>query len=491
MKEIVAQNQVELGSARCIQLALSGIKFRLFRSSITIVILGLAVAFLAHMLAYSVMSGTTERAIWTELEDERTLGVRFRRLESPDAFATLLFQFQKQDAHRLSEYAQWGGLDDREMEQTLRRAELVAEFERAVRRVNVRQRAILAGDRTEVELLDYIVDPDALEAFLTRSRQIEVSIPLGSAERLESLVTEEWPALQETLHRVREGHREAIARLERRLDGRTVTEALIQTPEDVKQAAAEARFSTEAYDFDRLAAFARDARTQRQIEGAIGELHIRRALAARLNLPPAEVHNLRVMEWIAADRRNAAEFDQLLSEAEDLEVIGADNLMRVAAHFLHFRRLQRLVPQAPNLEAADTFFGLDESGRWLILLAFLVCVIGVANAMLMSVTERFTEIATMKCLGAMDKFIMMMFVFESAIQGLVGGIFGALFGVFLAWVRGASEYGGQLVVGEVFGTVLISAVLSLVVGILLAVLAAVGPSLAAARLAPMEAMRVD
>ena len=491
MKEIVAQNQVELGSARCIQLALSGIKFRLFRSSITIVILGLAVAFLAHMLAYSVMSGTTERAIWMELEAERTLGVRFRRLESPDAFATLLLHFQKQDAHRLTEYRLWGGLDDQEMEQTLRRAALVAEFEQAIRRVNVRQRAILAGDRSEVDLLDYIVNPDALAAFLERSRQIEVSIPLGSAERLETLVKEEWPALQETLHRVREGHREAVSELEQRLGGRTVTEALIQTPEAVEQAAAAAQFSTGAYDFARLAAFARDARSQRQIEGAIGVLHIRQALAVRLNLSPAEVHNLRVMEWIAADQQHAAEFDQLLREAGGLETIGADNIMRVATHYLHFRRLQRLVPQEPDLEAADTFFGLDESGRWLILLAFLVCVIGVANAMLMSVTERFTEIATMKCLGAMDKFIMMMFVFESAIQGLVGGIFGALFGVFLAWVRGSSEYGGQLVVAGVFGTVLISALLSLVVGILLAVLAAVGPSLAAARLAPMEAMRVD
>lgn len=491
MKEIIARNQVELGSARCIQLALSGIKFRLFRSSITIVILGLAVAFLAHMLAYSVLSGITERTIWTELEEERALGVRFRRLESPDAFATLLYHVRKQDPHRLAEYVLWGELNEDEMEQTLRRAERVGEFEQAMRKMNNRQRAILAGDRNEVELLNYITRPVTLNAFMERCRQIEVTIPMGGSGQLETLVTEEWPALQATLHRIREGHREAISQLERRLGGRTVSEALVQTPDEVERAAADAGFSTGTYAFDRQAAFALDARFQRQIEGAIGSLRIRQALAGRLNLPPTEVHSIRVMEWIASDIRHAVEFDQLLVDAEGLEAIGAENLTRVATHFLHFRRLQRLVPRAPDLEAADTLFGLDESGRWLILLAFLVCAIGVANAMLMSVTERFTEIATMKCLGAMDKFIMMMFVFESAIQGVVGGIFGALFGIFLAWARGASEYGGQLVVVDVLGTVLLSAGLSLFVGILLAVLAAVGPSLAAARLAPMEAMRVD
>jgi putative ABC transport system permease protein len=491
MKEIVAKNQVELGSARCIQLALSGIMFRLFRSSITIVILGLAVAFLSHMLAYSVIFSTTEREIWTELEDERMLGVQLRRLESPDAFGSLLLHFQRQTPNRLAEYRHWGELDEKEMEQSLLRAGLVAEFEQAIRNFNNRQRAILAGDRNEIELLEYIGSTEAMDLFLERCRQIEVSIPLGGRAELEALVTEEWPALQKILHRVRVGHRHAIARMEEELGSRSISDSLVRNPEEVKQAAGSAGFSIEAYDFEGIAAFARDARYQRQIEETISSLGIRRALASRWNLAPSDVHSLRLMEWIARDHANAVEFDQILTETEGGESIGPDTLFRVATQSLHFRRLQTLVPQAPDPEAEDSLFGLDVSGRWLILLAFLVCVIGVANAMLMSVTERFTEIATMKCLGAMDKFIMMMFVFEAAIQGLVGGILGAFFGVFLAWLRGASEYGSTLVLADVFGTVVISALVAMVVGILLAVLAAMGPSYAAARLAPMEAMRVD
>ena len=56
---------------------------------------------------------------------------------------------------------------------------------------------------------------------------------------------------------------------------------------------------------------------------------------------------------------------------------------------------------------------------WLISLSLLVCVVGIANAMLMSVTERFREIGTMKCLGALDSFIMTIFLMESGLQGLI------------------------------------------------------------------------
>ena len=44
--------------------------------------------------------------------------------------------------------------------------------------------------------------------------------------------------------------------------------------------------------------------------------------------------------------------------------------------------------------------GKEPRQAWLVTMSLVVCVIGIANAMLMSVTERYQEIGTMKCLGA-------------------------------------------------------------------------------------------
>ena len=112
--------------------------------------------------------------------------------------------------------------------------------------------------------------------------------------------------------------------------------------------------------------------------------------------------------------------------------------------------------------------------------------------MLMSVTERFSEIATMKCLGAMDRFVMLMFVFEAVIQGVVGGLIGAVVGIALAVMRGALDYGALLAEAtNALAQIALAVTASLGVGVVLAALAAVGPSWIAARLAPMEAMRVE
>ena len=117
---------------------------------------------------------------------------------------------------------------------------------------------------------------------------------------------------------------------------------------------------------------------------------------------------------------------------------------------------------------------------------------GVANAMLMSVTERFTEIATMKCLGAMDRFVMQMFVLEALIQGAVGGLVGLVLGLLLSVLRALVEFGSlaNLATGAA-GAVGLAMLAALLCTMLLAALSAVGPSYVAARLSPMEAMRVE
>jgi ABC-type antimicrobial peptide transport system permease subunit len=129
--------------------------------------------------------------------------------------------------------------------------------------------------------------------------------------------------------------------------------------------------------------------------------------------------------------------------------------------------------------------------RWLIGLALLVAFVGILNAMLMSVTERFREIGTMKCLGALDSFIIKLFLIESLFQGLVGTVLGVLAGLLLSIVSTWSTYGRFTWENVPWTDLIRGVVLCTAIGIGLTVAGALYPAWSAARMQPIEAMRSD
>ena len=168
--------------------------------------------------------------------------------------------------------------------------------------------------------------------------------------------------------------------------------------------------------------------------------------------------------------------------------------VQIRAAFERARRQLQLEDVVGSAESSAASEGGKPSPRSLVLigLSLLVCVIGVTNALVMSVTERFSEIATMKCLGALDRSVMLMFVFEAAFQGLLGGVIGVVLGTLLACIRGLIEFGALLVLdGGVMLGFAQAALLCVTTGLVLSALAATLPAWLASRLAPMEAMRVE
>jgi hypothetical protein len=127
---------------------------------------------------------------------------------------------------------------------------------------------------------------------------------------------------------------------------------------------------------------------------------------------------------------------------------------------------------------------------WIVGISLLVTVLGVANALLMSVTERFREIGTMKCLGALSAFIRTLFLIESSLIGLAGSLVGVVVGALLPMVAYSFVFRFGLVFGSMpYGTLFISAAGAVVVGTLLAVLAAIYPARFASRMVPASALR--
>lgn len=128
---------------------------------------------------------------------------------------------------------------------------------------------------------------------------------------------------------------------------------------------------------------------------------------------------------------------------------------------------------------------------WLVSLSLLVCVVGITNAMLMSVTERYREIGTMKCLGALDKFIVELFLLESSFQGLAGSIGGVIIGCLFMTLSNMASYGMEPISVFPVLPVLEYALFSVVAGLILSIVGALYPAYRAAKMPPADAMRTE
>ena len=147
----------------------------------------------------------------------------------------------------------------------------------------------------------------------------------------------------------------------------------------------------------------------------------------------------------------------------------------------------------PGVAAGDEAGKLSASPkeRWIVILSLLVCTVGIVNAQLMAVTERFREIGTMKCLGALDRFILRLFLLEAGMQGLVGAFIGAILGAVFGLLVGLVRFGLAAAANLSALDLLATLGISVAVGAGLSLLGVVYPAAVAARMRPIEAMRAQ
>ena len=121
---------------------------------------------------------------------------------------------------------------------------------------------------------------------------------------------------------------------------------------------------------------------------------------------------------------------------------------------------------------------------WIARISLLVGGIGVMNIMLVSVTERTREIGLKKALGARKKRILFQFLTEAAVLTLLGGIIGVAVGIALAYIIS----GVSAVPVAISGTAIVVAVLfSTLIGVIFGLI----PSVKAANMNPIDALRYE
>jgi putative ABC transport system permease protein len=124
--------------------------------------------------------------------------------------------------------------------------------------------------------------------------------------------------------------------------------------------------------------------------------------------------------------------------------------------------------------------------------SLLVGAVGIANTMFTSVLEKTKEIGTMKAIGAKNRDILMIFLFNSAMVGLVGGIFGIILGALVSALF--PMIGVSMTSPESETNISLSPhlmIFGLSLAILIGVVSGVVPAYRASKLKPVDALRYE
>jgi putative ABC transport system permease protein len=348
---------------------------------------------------------------------------------------------------------------------------------------------LLAGNNP-YSLAVLLADSIKLGEFALRAGQLRLRLPLLETGELSRLLAYEAPFARRAIERIRTGQAFACAKVLTAAEDRPFTGLFAARDAEFSAAIRNAGFVIGSADYEELVKQSAAEIESGNFSALLDRPETREAVARLTGTTTADVNLPGLIEW-AGGRLGAEKAAAAINKTlPDSLRVKESSVVQIVSDYRRTTGLQKIAGDEEPYRRTG-LLSLPPRTMWLILVSFLVCVIGISNTMLMSVTDRFNEIATMKCLGAVDGFIMTLFVFEAMVQGVIGSFIGVLLGVSLSFTRAASGFGMTAFESMPVTDIIAAGAISFFMGIIIAALAATWPSWAAARLAPMEAMRVE
>lgn len=532
MKVVEVKDQVRLSLRKCFELVFSGIQYRLFRAIVTVTIMALAVAFLMTMLTEGLVARQVAGAIREQTAPRDAFVFWVSRLKAPMSEEELNAQLVAMTPgdERWEESKTWGKRDgekpsDEELAELVPLAREQKKYLAFFAGLPKGDLSVLVERARGTEIFARLASERDFDDFFVKLRQLGRRLPdpgqTGDDMQAFKAFLNKRRAAGPLRQRIRAGHEKALESVKTLLQGQEPRRALAELDTPMVGELRERGFHMTEAEMRTVRDQALLRLDYERIERTITIPLVKQRLADRIGEKVANVNahmlfstlsssggvrwffsvldkvrqTLKELESAQQDRR------KLTPQERDLLVfkgfiegfdLPAERIEKVARAKLAESRLSIVEASVLDSSGVDEgVLGFSTRTVWLILVSLLVCVVGIANAMLMSVTERFREIATMKCLGATDGFIMTNFILESCMQGLAGGIIGVLLGFLLGSLRSGGKYGWMAMSHIPVMEISVCAAGAIVVGVVLSALAAVYPAWVAARLAPMEAMRIE
>ncbi len=491
MKSINIADQPWLSMRRTISITVDGIRYRLFRASVTVAVIVVAVAFLMNILAESLIKRSVASNTRERIDTSRVIYNWSAKLTSPGSQESIIIELAncglESDLYR--ETQRFAAMNDEEMASFHNHAQKIVFIFDFFNGLDYAKRRAMIHTASGLEILNRLRTPENMEQFklaLSRIRSVHFDMNFADLDA----VLAKGPDIRKQVGTIITARRNAIADINQTLKGKTILEKLATADGPFGDTIRQAGF---IFDAEKTAPLVAD-QAQRlldilALEESMEERPTRQLIAQQANILPADVNVMMMWKYLDGKRFATRYLEKMQEGGLNIAGLDPDRLVDLAQSRKENAALLRA--ERLTLDAGKGFLGLGERLGWLLFVSMLVCGIGITNAMMMAVTERFNEIATLKCLGALDGFIMIMFVLESCFMGIVGGIIGSILGGVIGLGRMLAAFGVNFLGAIPIGDILLGMLMSVLLGTILAAIAAVLPSFKAARLAPMEAMRVE
>lgn len=490
MKTIQILDQPRLSLGRTVRITVDGIRYRLFRSSVTLAVIAVAVAFLMNIVSESVVKSSAGVSVRRQLGERRLVLRWVARLTGAPGTEALISELAgvKPGSGDYDEIRRIGGLSEDEMRHVCAEARRARNYFNFFESIGYDRSRMLVHTAAGTEICERLRIPGKFEEFKERLKSMKSVRFVTPLDEFETDLAS-WPEFVAALDRVRGGYRAAVAKLDAARGEQSVLRAIAEGKPEWVHAIRAAGFDCHEATVALLGRQARQLLDVNNVERTIQDRLICQVVSQNLDILPADVTVKELWALLGTRRGAEAYLARTQERGVNLGSLDAAALVRLAREQKKDDALAEA--ERNTAHAGGGWLGIGERMSWLLVVSMLVCAIGISNAMLMTVTERFREIATMKCLGAMDGFIMLVFVLEACFLGLAGGIIGAILGNMIGIVRMMALLGAGIVAEASFLSLVWWTFGAIATGILLAAVAAVYPSLKGARLAPMEAMRIE